>query len=49
MTAAHCLKQYSLDGDIEHVYDDITVILGEDSREISVKCCVGTYIPSRRA
>ena len=46
MTAAHCLKQYSLDGDIEHVYDDITVILGE---EISVKCCVGTYIPSRRA
>ena len=29
VTAAHCLKQHSYDGDIEDVYDDITVILGE--------------------
>ena len=29
LTAGHCLREFSLDGDITDVYDDITVVLGE--------------------
>ena len=29
VTAAHCLREYADDGQIDDVYDDITVILGE--------------------
>ena len=30
VTAAHCLQQYSLSGDTEFIYDDITVTLGRN-------------------
>ena len=37
ITAAHCLREFSERGDINDVWDDITVVLGEIERGFQIK------------